>query len=78
MKLMKDEVVELSGAIVKQAVDDYRELKRRNRTSGGNRNVGRFSLEEVEEFFQSEYCEALIQDGLKFGLTGLDFLRAAT
>ncbi len=54
------EYKQLAFAIILQAIDDYRENKEWNRPN-----------DEVEEFFESQWCTALLQN-LK--LTGKDIL----
>lgn len=54
------EYKQLAFAIILQAIDDYRENKEWNRPN-----------DEVEEFFESKWCNALLQN-LK--LTGKDIL----
>lgn len=79
MRLTEDEVTGLSCAIVQQAVDDYRLLKRKNRTSGGRSNEGEYNIRELEEFFRGSFCEFLLEDGLKYvKLTGEDIIRAVS
>ena len=50
----------LALAIIQQAADDYHDLKSRGITSCKTRDYGSYSKEEIEEFFNSEYCETLL------------------
>lgn len=50
----------LAFAIILQAIDDFRENKEWNRPN-----------DEVEEFFESEWCDALLRN---IKLTGKDIL----
>ena len=76
-RLSDGDATTLFVAIVNQAVEDYRTLVKHKKAHMGNRNEGRYSIEEIHEFFMSDWGESIIQDGLYFkALTGSDFLRA--
>lgn len=77
-KLRDDKALILAAAIIYQAVEDYRLLKETNSEDGGDRHYGRYSIKEIEEFFQSDFCSDILWCGLKSKLTGMEFLRAAT
>lgn len=78
MNLSAEDAVQIFAAIILQAVDDYRSLIKKKKSSAKDKNSGAYSLKEIEQFFLSEWGEAIIQDGLRLSLmTGSDFLRAA-
>lgn len=78
MSLTDDEVILLTCEILRQAVDDYRLLHRRGLTYKKEKSAGEYSTEEIEEFFNGEWAELMIHDGLRYRkLNGSDFLRAA-
>lgn len=78
MKLDHESTVLLTGAILKQAVDDYRMLISTGRECIQSRNSGDISRTEIEKFFETEWSESLIQDGLSYHcLCGSDLLKAA-
>jgi len=78
MKIYDDEVRELAAAIVKLAVEDYRELKKDHKERAGDKNAGYYSIKEIESFIKSPFCENILMSGLNCDLTGMEFLRAAT
>ena len=79
MRLSDEDAVQIFGAIIWQAVDDYRTLLKRKQISARDKNSGDYSLLEIESFFKSDWGEAIIQDGLRCRLlNGSDFLRAAS
>ena len=77
-KLRDDKALILAAAIICQAVEDYRLLKETNSEDGGDRHYGRYSIREIEDFFQSDFCESILWCGFRSELTGMEFLRAAT
>lgn len=78
MKLYDDEAREIIGAILAQAVDDYRTLLTKNQTVIKNKHTGNFGKEEIREFFSDEWGEDLIHIGLNYDdISGLELLRNA-
>lgn len=65
---------QLCEAIVQQAVDDYRELKRRGLGWIGSDADGNFSLTEIEHFFRSDWCKALLHE-IDSRIDGVTILR---
>ena len=77
MRIYDDEARDLAGAILKQAVEDYRELIAKGREKIKTASAGNFSRLEIEEFFDSDFCDSMI---LRLGvrrMTGPEFLRKA-
>lgn len=64
----------LCEAIIQQAVNDYQELKRRNIGWIGSVEDGQFSLTEIEHFFRSNWCKALLR-GIGSRIDGVTILR---
>lgn len=52
---------QLCEAILRQAVDDHRELKRRGLGWIGSDADGCFSLTEIYHFFRSDWCKDLLR-----------------
>jgi len=64
---------------VEQAVDDYKYLRRKKKTEVKSKDEGFYGISEIEEFFLSEWGDAIIHDGLKMKLmNGADFIKAAS
>ena len=78
MKIYNDEALDLAAAIVKLAVEDYRELKNAHKEKAGNKDVGYYSIKEIENFVKSPFCENILMSGLKIDMTGMELLRATT
>lgn len=79
MRVNPDEAVQIFAAIITQAVDDYRRLLKKKKSSAKSKDSGAYSLKEIEEFFLGEWGEAIIQDGLRLSaMNGSDFLKAAS
>lgn len=79
MKLSDQDAVQIFGAIILQALDDYQSLRKKNKTSVSSKDCGSYGLKEIEDFFLGDWGEAIIQDGLRYRmLDGSDFLRAAS
>jgi len=51
----------LGSAIVFQAAEDYRDLKRRGVEERDVRQVGKYSFVEIEEFLKSEWCNIILR-----------------
>lgn len=66
-------VGQLAGAIVLQAADDYRDLKKRGKQSHETRGAGDYSVDELTEFFRGEWC-SLILKGLGSRFRGRSIL----
>ena len=78
MKLTYSDTVQICAAILIQAVEDYRELLHKELPAVKDKNGGGFSLDEIESFFEGDWCELIIQDGLRLrSMTGSDFIKAA-
>ena len=65
---------QLCEAIIQQAVDDYLELKRRGLEWISSDTDGNFSLTEIEHFFRSDWCNALLHE-IDSGIDGVTILR---
>lgn len=65
---------QLCEAIIQQAVDDYRELKRRGLGWIGSDADGNFSLTEIEHFFRSDWCRDLLHE-IDSRIDGVTILR---
>ena len=50
----------LALAIVVQAINDYRELEKREVNSVRTRREGTYSKREIEDFFESNWCDTLL------------------
>lgn len=64
----------LCEAIIRQAVEDYRELKRRKLSWIGSDADGNFSMTEIEHFLRSDWCRRLLC-GIDSRLDGTSILR---
>ena len=74
------QIVMVAEAIIKQAVDDFRDLRRRKAAEIRVSKTDTYSVEELERFFASDWCR-LILHGCGIGTTGnriLNHLRAET
>ena len=79
MRVNPDEAVRIFTAIILKAVDDYRSLLKKKKSSVVSKDGGAYSLKEIEDFFLGEWGEAIIQDGLRLSaMSGSDFLKAAS
>ena len=52
---------ELCAAILIQAVRDYQDLNKRRTASAGNKKSGKYSKNEITRFFNSRWCEILLE-----------------
>jgi len=52
--------IPLSAAIVRQAFDDYQELRRNNIEERKTRDRGEYSMEELRVFFSSDWGRFLL------------------
>lgn len=69
---MNTNFTELAFAIVEQAVEDYKLLRKLGLSEMRSYTEGDISKIELEEFFYSEWCDFLLQN---MKLTGEDILR---
>lgn len=82
-RLTRKDVELLCEAIIVQAVDDYKDIRMREKKSGTavdevkDKNSGTYGKQEITDFFLSKWGESIIQDGLHMEKSGSDFLRAA-
>lgn len=67
----------LSMAIIMQAIEDYRDLKKKGIESRQTQDEGEYSFAELREFFASDWCRLILKDGLgvRSG-SGLEILSA--
>lgn len=66
----------LCSRIIEQAVEDYRELKKKKLSSKETKDAGFYSVDEIEEFFHSAWCnEMLLKRGLESRIDGVTILR---
>lgn len=66
----------LCTRIIEQAVDDYRELKKKKLSSRETKDKGEYSITEIEEFFHSAWCnEIILKRGLESRVDGVTILR---
>ena len=66
----------LSFAIITQAVEDWRDLEKRNtaRIDDSRGDRGAYSYKDIEKFFLSEWCDVILYaHGIK--ITGRDIVR---
>ena len=76
MKLTRDEACLLCVSIMEQAVRDYLFLITNHKESAIENRL-RYSLEEIREFFNGEWCEWMVEDALHFRrLRGTEILKA--
>lgn len=64
----------LCSDIVEQAVEDYRELRRKNKDEIKHKDEGTFSKEDIESFFRGEWCHDIL-NGLDSRIDGVNILR---
>ena len=73
------DTVLLCAAIVEQAVDDYKTLRKKKKAEVKNKDEGVYGISEIEDFFLSEWADAIIHDGLRLKrMNGADFIKAAS
>ena len=60
----------LCGAILCQAVADYKEVLKCGGSFSHSGSDGFYSTEELCEFFDGEWCDFLLNDVMEFGLPG--------
>lgn len=59
---MNDNVMkEVCESVIMQAVEDYRELKRKGVEYINDRINGSYSIQELDAFFHSDWCNALLK-----------------
>ena len=78
MPLTKLDVFILCLAIINTAADDFNDLRERGVTSHHNPKISgdTYNLEEIEDFFNSEWADQLVQDGLGLRkMTGADIFK---
>ena len=77
MPLTKSDVFNLCLAIINTAADDFNDLRKRGVTGRHNPKTGdTYNLEEIEDFFNSEWADQLVQDGLGLRkMTGADIFK---
>lgn len=65
----------LANEIIIQAVEDFRDLCRRGVGEINNKDTGEYGIKELEEFFRSDWCRALLR-GIGCSITdGVTILR---
>lgn len=73
------DTVLLCAAIIEQAVDDYKTLRKKKKAEVKNKDEGDYGISEIEDFFLGEWGDAIIHDGLRLKmLDGADFIKAAS
>ena len=78
LRLYDDEAREIIGAILTQAVTDYRLLLKNGQDVIKDQRAGYFGKEEIREFFSDEWGEDLVHIGLNCDdISGLELLRNA-
>lgn len=55
-----DDMKLLCAAIIDRAIEDYKELKRRGKEWISTVDGGNYSIQELEHFFKSKYCDAIL------------------
>lgn len=64
---------ELAEAVLVQAIEDWKELEEKGKTYISHKADGSFSLQEIEAFFNSRWCE-IILESLRIKMSGQDFI----
>ena len=67
----------LLSAVIIQAVADYRELQELGREWVRENNDSVFSMREIEDFLQSEFCDSILSWLGFYKLSGHDLLMTA-
>ncbi len=63
----------IACSIIERAIEDYKHLKSNNIAENKIRGKGRYSLCEIEKFFNGEWCSLLLES-MNCSLTGRDIL----
>lgn len=64
----------LCSAIVEQAVEDYRLLRKKQVEEIKHKDEGEFSKSEIESFFRGEWCHSIL-NGFGSRIDGVNILR---
>lgn len=64
----------LCSAIVEQAVEDYRELRKKDKEEIIHKDEGIFSKDDIESFFRGAWCRSIL-NGFGSRIDGVNILR---